>query len=29
MYEGDHKVGTATVDLEDDNIFTVGARYDF
>jgi predicted porin len=29
MYEGDHKVGTATVDLEDDNIFTIGARYDF
>ena len=29
MYEGDHKVGTATVDLEDDNIFTLGARYDF
>ncbi|MGX9459903.1 porin [Shewanella sp. A14] len=29
MYEGDHKVGLAKVDLEDDNIFTVGVRYDF
>lgn len=29
MYEGDHKVGTAKVDLEDDNIFTVGVRYNF
>ncbi|GGQ30412.1 porin [Shewanella litoralis] len=29
MYEGEHKVGTATVDLEDDNVFTLGARYDF
>ncbi|GIU23628.1 porin [Shewanella sp. MBTL60-007] len=29
MYEGDHKVGTAKVDLEDDNVFTVGVRYNF
>ncbi|WP_137223269.1 porin [Shewanella sp. MEBiC00475] len=29
MYEGDHKVELAKVDLEDDNIFTVGVRYDF
>ncbi|ABV85917.1 porin [Shewanella pealeana] len=29
MYEGDHKVGTATKDLEDDNVFTVGVRYNF
>jgi len=29
MYEGDHKVALAKVDLEDDNIFTVGVRYDF
>ncbi|MCG9722372.1 porin [Shewanella sp. Isolate7] len=29
MYEGDHKVDGMKVDLEDDNIFTVGVRYDF
>ncbi|WP_110455825.1 porin [Shewanella algidipiscicola] len=29
MYEGDHKVGAAKVDLADDNVFTVGVRYDF
>jgi predicted porin len=29
MYEGDHKVALAKIDLEDDNIFTVGVRYDF
>ncbi|TVP13357.1 porin [Shewanella sp. KCT] len=29
MYEGDHKVAGVKVDLEDDNIFTVGVRYDF
>lgn len=29
MYEGDHKVAGMKVDLEDDNIFTVGVRYDF
>lgn len=29
MYEGDHKVGGMKIDLEDDNIFTVGVRYNF
>lgn len=29
MYEGDHTVNGAKIDLEDDNVFTVGARYDF
>ena len=29
MYEGDHNVNGAKIDLEDDNVFTVGARYDF
>ena len=30
MYEGDFKaVGGATVELKDDNVFTVGVRYDF
>ncbi|MGS0728050.1 porin, partial [Shewanella sp. 0m-11] len=29
MYEGDHKVGTAKVDLKDDNVFTIGMRYNF
>ncbi|MDO6611159.1 porin [Shewanella sp. 1_MG-2023] len=29
MYEGDHKVAGAKIDLEDDNIFTIGMRYDF
>ncbi|MFV7768879.1 porin [Shewanella marisflavi] len=29
MYEGDHKVAGVKVDLEDDNVFTVGVRYDF
>ncbi|GGP49198.1 porin [Shewanella saliphila] len=29
MYEGEHTVNGAKIDLEDDNIFTIGARYDF
>ncbi|GIU50563.1 porin [Shewanella sairae] len=30
MYEGDHKIASgAKVDLEDDNVFTVGVRYNF
>lgn len=29
MYEGDYKVAGAKIDLEDDNIFTVGVRYNF
>ncbi|MCH4292930.1 porin [Shewanella sp. 3B26] len=29
MYEGDHVVGGTKVDLKDDNVFTVGVRYDF
>ncbi|MDR8525214.1 porin [Shewanella fidelis] len=29
MYSGDHKIGTAKVDLEDDNVFTIGMRYNF
>lgn len=30
MYEGDYKnAGGVTVDLEDDDVFTVGVRYDF
>ncbi|MCG9695606.1 porin [Shewanella sp. Isolate11] len=29
MYEGDYKVGGLKMDLEDDNVFTVGVRYDF
>ncbi|WOT05583.1 porin [Shewanella youngdeokensis] len=29
MYEGDHKVAGATVDLDDDNIVTFGMRYNF
>jgi predicted porin len=29
MYEGDYKTTVAKVNLEDDNIFTVGVRYDF
>ncbi|WP_144212676.1 porin [Shewanella donghaensis] len=30
MYEGDYTMtGASTTDLEDDNIFTVGVRYDF
>lgn len=29
MYEGSHKVGGIKVNLEDDNIFTVGVRYNF
>lgn len=29
MYEGDYKVGGLTMDLEDDDVFTVGVRYDF
>ncbi|MCL1040201.1 porin [Shewanella marisflavi] len=29
MYEGDHKVAGMKVDLEDENVFTVGVRYDF
>ena len=29
MYEGDYKVAGMKMDLEDDNVFSVGARYDF
>ncbi|WP_394130274.1 porin [Shewanella maritima] len=29
MYEGDHKVAGTKFDLTDDNVFTVGLRYDF
>ncbi|MCL1035788.1 porin [Shewanella corallii] len=29
MYEGDYKMAGAKVDLSDDNVFTVGVRYDF
>ncbi|QYK05809.1 porin [Shewanella zhangzhouensis] len=29
MYEGDHVVAGNKVDLKDDNVFTVGVRYDF
>ncbi|GIU03739.1 porin [Shewanella sp. c952] len=29
MYEGEHKVAGNKVNLEDDNIFTVGVRYNF
>ncbi|WP_372871909.1 porin [Shewanella sp.] len=29
MYEGDHMVAGNKVDLKDDNVFTVGVRYDF
>ncbi|MBT1444216.1 porin [Shewanella sp. JM162201] len=29
MYEGDHVIAGNKVDLEDDNVFTVGIRYDF
>ena len=29
MYDGDYKVGGLKTDLEDDNVFTVGVRYDF
>lgn len=29
MYEGDYKVAGVKMDLEDDNVFSVGVRYDF
>ncbi|MCL1141201.1 porin [Shewanella gaetbuli] len=29
MYEGDYKVADAKMDLDDDNVFSVGMRYDF
>ncbi|GGI78375.1 porin [Shewanella gelidii] len=29
MYEGEHVVADAKVDLEDENVFTVGVRYNF
>ncbi|SQH78347.1 Porin, gram-negative type [Shewanella benthica] len=29
MYEGDYKLAGMKIDLEDDNIFTVGVRYNF
>ena len=29
MYEGDYKIGADKIDLEDDNVFTVGVRYNF
>ena len=29
MYEGDYKLSGAKINLEDDNIFTVGVRYNF
>ncbi|MBW8182602.1 porin [Shewanella nanhaiensis] len=29
MYEGDHKTAAGKVNLEDDNVFTVGVRYNF
>ncbi|QSX40398.1 porin [Shewanella cyperi] len=29
MYEGEYEVDGAKVDLKDDNVFTVGVRYDF
>ncbi|AZQ09235.1 porin [Shewanella khirikhana] len=29
MYEGDHVVAGSKVDLQDDNVFSVGVRYDF
>ena len=29
MYRGDHVVAGNKVDLQDDNVFSVGARYDF
>ncbi|MEC4726047.1 porin [Shewanella sp. D64] len=29
MYQGDYKLAGAKIDLEDDNVFTVGMRYNF
>jgi predicted porin len=29
MYTGDYKIAGAKIDLEDDNVFTVGMRYNF
>ena len=29
MYKGDYKLSGAKIDLKDDNVFTIGVRYDF
>ncbi|WP_028765612.1 porin [Shewanella fidelis] len=29
MYSGDYKIANAKIDLEDDNVFTIGMRYNF